>query len=135
MLEIVTSTGAGGCDALRRRDFLRVGALGCGAMTLADRLRLTAEASPAGGYVRDKAIVLLFLSGGPSQYETFDPKPEGPGTSTSLAGHFGTRSPASVSRRTCPSWRSGPTGSRCSARFKCNAANTMARPSNCSRPT
>lgn len=90
MLNILTSAGARGCDGLRRRDFLRVGALGGGALTLADQLRVAAPASPGGSYLRDRSIVLLFLSGGPSQYETFDPKPDGPGTSTSLAGHLAT---------------------------------------------
>ena len=90
-IDILTTAGSRRCDGLRRRDFLRVGALGCGALSLADRLRLSARANPGGGYVRDKAVILLFLSGGPSQYETFDPKPDGPGTSTSLAGHLATR--------------------------------------------
>jgi hypothetical protein len=35
-------------------------------------------------------VVLLFLGGGPSQHETWDPKPEGKGTSTSIAGHIPT---------------------------------------------
>ena len=34
--------------------------------------------------------MLLFLAGGPSQYETFDPKPDGFDSFTSIAGHVGT---------------------------------------------
>jgi len=43
--------------------------------------------------VKGKSVVLLFLAGGPSQLETFDPKPHGLDTSTSLAGHIPTRLP------------------------------------------
>lgn len=99
MLNLVTSGGSRGCDGFRRRDFMRIGAFGGGALTLADRLRASAQANPTaqvglgGSYLRDRSIVLLFLSGGPSQYETFDPKPDGPGTSTSLAGHLATSLP------------------------------------------
>jgi hypothetical protein len=34
------------CDGLSRREFLRVGALGIGGLTLADLLRLRAEGKP-----------------------------------------------------------------------------------------
>ena len=37
----------GFCDHISRRDFLRVGALGLGGLTLADTLRLRARASPS----------------------------------------------------------------------------------------
>lgn len=81
------------CDQVDRRDFLRIGALGLGGLTLADQLRSQAMASGRPSYMKDKSVVLLFLAGGPSQFETFDPKPHGPGTSTSIAGHLATRIP------------------------------------------
>ncbi len=42
--------------------------------------RLASPASQAGSptFGRAKSIIYLYLSGGPSQYETFDPKPEAP---------------------------------------------------------
>ncbi len=94
MLRILTGQSTAFCDRLPRRDFLRVGGLGLAGLTLADMLRCSASANPGtGGYDREKSVVLLFLGGGPSQYETFDPKPEGPGSSTSIAGHLATRIP------------------------------------------
>jgi uncharacterized protein (DUF1501 family) len=62
------------CDGLTRRDFLRVGALGAGTvgLTLADLGRLRGAES------RDLNCILLFLVGGPSQLDTWDPKPEAP---------------------------------------------------------
>jgi hypothetical protein len=61
--------------ALHRRDFLRLGALGAG-LTLPDYLRLANA-----GEVRDakaKSAIFVFLGGGPSHLDTFDPKPEAP---------------------------------------------------------
>ncbi len=43
--------------------------------------------------MREKSVVFLFLAGGPSQYETFDPKPGGPEGSTSIKGHITTSLP------------------------------------------
>ena len=58
------------CQGLSRRDFLRVGSLGLAGLTLPDLLRARAAESS----LQDKAVVLLFLQGGPTQIETFDPK-------------------------------------------------------------
>ena len=68
-----------------RRAFLRVGgsvALGSGAWTLADLASTHARAqeSRLPGLLTGKSVIFLFLHGGPSQFETFDPKmsmPEG----------------------------------------------------------
>jgi uncharacterized protein (DUF1501 family) len=76
-----------------RRDFLRVGGLALGGLSLADLLAQRAAAS-AGSPVRDKSVIFVFLHGGPSQIETFDPKMTAPvgvrsvngETATSLAG-------------------------------------------------
>ncbi|MGH7378400.1 MAG: DUF1501 domain-containing protein, partial [Candidatus Methylomirabilales bacterium] len=69
------------CDGVSRREFLRVGALGAGAagLTLADLLRLQAAAPAKGpGSARDKAVIMVFLPGGPSHLDMYDPKPEAP---------------------------------------------------------
>jgi uncharacterized protein (DUF1501 family) len=62
-------------DALSRRQFLRAGTLGAGsaALTLADLNVLGAAAS-----AKDINCILLFLVGGPSHIDTFDPKPDAP---------------------------------------------------------
>lgn len=63
-----------------RRAMLRVGALGgfscLAGFSLPDLLR--AGALGLGSVVRDRSIVLLHMQGGPSQLETFDPKPQAP---------------------------------------------------------
>ena len=58
-----------------RRDFIRIGSLGLGGVTLASMLRhQKLYASPA----RDLSCIVLFQLGGNSQVDTFDPKPEAP---------------------------------------------------------
>jgi len=79
---------------LARRDFLRLGMAGVGTGLLGAGLPKGLQASaPGAPVVRDKSVVLLFLAGGPSQYETFDPKPDGPEGSRSIVGDIATRIP------------------------------------------
>src|SRR6188472_1985998 len=63
---------------LGRRDFLRIGGLSLGGLSLASLFPPAALAgvplSLAGKPVTDRSVVFLFLHGGPSQFETFDPK-------------------------------------------------------------
>src|SRR5436305_496657 len=54
---------------------LKAGFLGLLGLSLADLLRLRAEGSAGDN---DKAVILLWLDGGPSQLETYDPKPDAP---------------------------------------------------------
>src|SRR5262249_23568046 len=64
-----------------RRDFLRIGTLGWGGLTLADAMRARAagESAIGGGKgVTDRSVILIWLDGGPPQHETYDPKPEAP---------------------------------------------------------
>jgi len=93
MLTIESGTRGRTCDGIARREFLRVGTLGLAGLSLTDLLRLRASAAESGGYVKDRSVILLFLGGGPSQHETFDPKPHGPESSTSIAGHLATKLP------------------------------------------
>jgi hypothetical protein len=78
MLRIWTSSRSGCCDGFSRRDFLQVGGLGVGGLVLSDWLRAKAMASPAGGPLREKSVILYWLDGGPTHIETYDPKPEAP---------------------------------------------------------
>ena len=60
-----------------RRDWIRLGGLGCLGLSVGDLL--TAETVQAAGTLgRAKSCIILFLGGGPPQHETFDPKPEAP---------------------------------------------------------
>ncbi len=76
MLSFEGSKGVKQCNGLTRRDFLRIGALTAGAasFSLADLARLQGAESGR----NDINCILLFLVGGPSQLETWDPKPTAP---------------------------------------------------------
>jgi hypothetical protein len=60
-----------------RRDFLRLGALTIGGIAMAPFLRAAPQPN-----ARAKAVIQVFLSGGPSHLDTFDPKPNAPGDFT-----------------------------------------------------
>ena len=60
------------CAGPTRRDFLRLGALG--GFALAAPQAATASTS----FGRARRCLLLFLTGGPPQHDTFDPKPAAP---------------------------------------------------------
>src|SRR6478672_10458859 len=78
------------CDGLNRRDFLRVGALG--GLGLAANAIATPSA-PIPGFGQAKSVILLFLYGGASQLETFDPKPDAPPEVRGRLGSTQTRMP------------------------------------------
>src|SRR4051794_21060188 len=63
------------CSGVTRRDFLRVGGVGLGSMGFS--LAELKAREPACSRT-DRAVILLMLVGGPSQLETWDPKPVAP---------------------------------------------------------
>ena len=77
---------------LSRREALQVG-VGLFGLNLADHLRARQAAT---GSSRDISCIFIFLAGGPSHFETFDPKPDAPveirgpckPTSTNVPGTF-----------------------------------------------
>src|SRR5438552_8273398 len=69
-----------------RRQLIQAGAVSLVGTGLADLLRLEAQAAHA-QRPRAKSVVFIFQSGGPSQHETFDPKPEAP---DGIRGEYGT---------------------------------------------
>jgi len=77
MLTVWAARRRGYCDGICRREFLRIGGLGASGLTLADLLRLKAQ-----GAVDDKkahkAVIMVFLTGGPSHIDMYDLKPEAP---------------------------------------------------------
>lgn len=77
----------------RRREFLQAGALGLGGLQLTDLLHGKACADSGGSVLRDKAVIFLFLHGGPSQTETFDPKMTAPVGIQSATGEVQTKIP------------------------------------------
>ncbi len=74
-----------------RRDFLRVGSLALGGFGLPGLL--AARAAEPARVVTDKSVILLFLHGGPSQTETFDPKMTAPAEIRSATGEVATKIP------------------------------------------
>jgi hypothetical protein len=65
------------CDGISRRGFLKVGALAVGGLTLADLLRLKAHGAVNPGR-SGKAIIMVYLNGGPSHIDLYDLKPDAP---------------------------------------------------------
>jgi uncharacterized protein (DUF1501 family) len=61
------------CSGLSRRDFLRIGALAPLGLSLP---QLLASEKAAAGKARAKSVILVFLGGGISHHDSFDPKPD-----------------------------------------------------------
>lgn len=66
------------CDGHSRRDFLHAGALATLGLTLPRFLRAQAASRGPRPTTAEMNCILLFLVGGPSQLDTWDPKPEAP---------------------------------------------------------
>ena len=90
MLRITSNQLVQSCEGGSRREFLRIGALGLGGLTLP---RMLAVADEDTSVVRDKAVVVLNLQGGPSQVETFDPKMTAPREYRAMFGEVKTSLP------------------------------------------
>ncbi|HEV2378273.1 MAG TPA: DUF1501 domain-containing protein [Terriglobia bacterium] len=79
------------CDGYSRREFLRVGGSTLFGLSLPQFFSLQARASDATpfagskGYGAAKSVILLFLQGGPSHLDIWDPKPDAP---SNIRGEF-----------------------------------------------
>lgn len=58
-----------------RRDFLKIGGMACGGLSLPQLLEAEAKTGKTGGH---KAVINIFLAGGPPHIDMFDMKPEAP---------------------------------------------------------
>ena len=67
-----------GQQPINRRELLRVGTLGLGGLSLSSLLGVKALAKGQPNPLTGKSVIFLFQQGGPSQHETFDPKPDAP---------------------------------------------------------
>ena len=76
-----------------RRALLRAGGMSLLGFGTADLLRLESAAAPSRLPARAKSVVFIFQSGGPSQHETFDPKPGAPAEIRGEYGSVPTRLP------------------------------------------
>src|SRR5262247_2508924 len=76
------------CDGTSRREFLRVGGSAVFGMSLPRLLELQAHAADSvrpKGFGAAKSAIVLFLQGGPSHIDIWDPKPEAP---SNVRGEF-----------------------------------------------
>jgi hypothetical protein len=78
MIDIPTITHRK-CDGISRREYLRIGSLGLFGLNLPHLLRA--------GEKKEVSCILLWLSGGLSQMDSFDPKPDAP---SEIRGEFKT---------------------------------------------
>jgi hypothetical protein len=79
-----------GCS---RREFLRIGSLGLGGLGLPQLLGARASAAGERSITTGKSVIFLFQFGGPSQFETFDPKMNAPDGVRSVTGEIATALP------------------------------------------
>lgn len=73
----ITGKSSRSCDGISRRTLLQVGTLAGAGLTLPDLLRLRANVAGSEAS-KQRSAILVYLQGGPSHFETFDPKPEAP---------------------------------------------------------
>jgi hypothetical protein len=76
MLDILSRNLSRNCEGVSRRDFVRVGALALGGMTLCDLLKLKAHAQTRPAAAKARSVIQLWMGGGPPHTDTFDPKPQ-----------------------------------------------------------
>src|SRR6516225_9567876 len=93
MLNLFGSRTGLNCDGTTRRDFLKVGALGLTGFMLPELLRARAAAAVAGTASKNTSVVWLWLGGGPTHIETFDPKMAAPAEYRSVVGAVKTKLP------------------------------------------
>ena len=77
MLSILGSPPASACDGQTRRQFLRLGGLALGGLTFPQILRaesMSGRAKP----LSHKAVIMIYLSGGPSHQDMYDLKMDAP---------------------------------------------------------
>lgn len=93
MLTLSSHGRFGDCEGYSRRELLRIGALGLGGLTLPGLLATRNAVAAEGGYVRDGSVVFLYLRGGPTQFETWDPKMTAPAEFRAMFGEVKTALP------------------------------------------
>src|SRR5688572_28504248 len=107
MLELFSSRKYRDCEGTSRRNFLKVGTLGLGAMgmgglSLPTLLAARANAAATGRPTKSTSVVWLWLGGGATHVETFDPKMAAPVEYRSVTGEVPTSIPGVTIGGTLP---------------------------------
>ncbi len=101
MLVIPGRTNQDTCDGVTRRELLRVGGAAALGLSLGEFLRLrdaqakegTKEYAGGPGFGKAKSVILLYLQGGPSHLDLWDPKPNVPDNVKSVFKPIDTATP------------------------------------------
>ena len=99
MLVIPGDRGTVTCDGLTRRELLRVGGSAMLGMTLPQILQMQQLSASEGKYVggpgwnKAKSVILIYLQGGPSHLDLWDPKPDAPVDVKSIFNPIDTKVP------------------------------------------
>ncbi len=82
MLTLLGNQHSRFCDGVSRRNFLKIGALGLGGLSLPELLKAEAVAGKKNSH---KAVIMIFLPGGPPHQDMFDIKTDAP---SEIRGEF-----------------------------------------------
>ena len=91
MLKVLFGEKSTNCAGITRRSALQIGGLGFGGLNLSNLM--SARAAKPAGVTRDTSVVWLWLNGGPTHIETFDPKMTAPKEYRSVTGEVKTNVP------------------------------------------
>src|SRR6516162_11005088 len=97
MLVIPGRTGKDTCDGITRRELLRVGGSAAFGVSLANILGLqkaqAKETAGGPGFGKAKSVILVYLQGGPSHLDLWDPKENVPDNVRSVFKNIDTKLP------------------------------------------
>src|SRR5215213_8212118 len=98
MLVIPGRSGKDTCDGVTRRELLRVGGSALLGLSLGGFFRMQAQAASktgtsSPGFGKAKSVILLYLQGGPSHLDLWDPKENVPDNVKSAFAGINTRLP------------------------------------------
>jgi hypothetical protein len=91
-----------GSSRLDRRQLLTIGGLTLGGLSLSSIFAARATADPPAIPITGKSVIFVFQQGGPSQFETFDPKPDAPADIRTIGGCVQTSVPGLLFGATMP---------------------------------
>lgn len=83
----IEAGGLRDCEGISRRDFIRVGGLSALGISLPGLLQSQSARAATAPAKREISCILLWMGGGPSHIDTFDPKPDAP---ADIRGSFST---------------------------------------------